>query len=62
MSLREIERLARRIDSADIRRATIVSERDRLIRAALARGASLREVANAAGLSHGTIANIRDAT
>jgi len=60
-TLRALERAARRLADLDDKRAALAAERDQLVKQAVREGESLRVVADAAGLSHGAIALIRDA-
>ena len=55
---KRIEKNRTAIDGLEDTQASLLNERDELIRKAVADGASLREVAALVGLSHTQVANI----
>lgn len=58
--MQELKRVTRQLSRLEGRRAGILAERNRLIRAACAEGLKLRDIGAASDLTHGAIANIRD--
>ena len=57
---RRIEKAARKVASDTARREASVRDRDELVLEAIRDGASLREIAAFAGLSHVAVKNIAD--
>lgn len=60
MTMPELARVTATLRRHDAKRGVIVAERDRLIRAALAEGQTLRAVGATADLTYSGVADIRD--